>query len=100
MSYNGWKNYETWCVSLWLDNDQGNYYAVRELLNDDDPHEPGDPAPDLAGRIEAFVDDLAEMTCPGSREGASFVSDLLGAALSEVDWDEIAENLLSETADA
>ena len=24
-SYNGWKNYETWNVALWLDNDYFNY---------------------------------------------------------------------------
>ena len=23
-SYNGWKNYETWNVALWLDNDYFN----------------------------------------------------------------------------
>ena len=24
-TYNGWKNYETWNVKLWLDNEQGTY---------------------------------------------------------------------------
>lgn len=28
--YNGWTNYETWCVSLWLDNDSGSYDHWRE----------------------------------------------------------------------
>jgi hypothetical protein len=23
--YNGWSNYETWNVALWMDNDEGNY---------------------------------------------------------------------------
>lgn len=92
MSYNGWKNYETWCVSLWLDNDEGTYLEVRELA------EAEDDVNDLAQTLKAYVDDLAETTCPGSREGASFVSDLLGAALSEVDWQEIASNLLEERA--
>ena len=30
MSYNGWANYPTWCVALWLDNDEGTYNAVRD----------------------------------------------------------------------
>jgi hypothetical protein len=25
MSYNGWTNYETWAVSLWLGNEESSY---------------------------------------------------------------------------
>ena len=38
MSYNGWKNYETWNVALWIQNDEGIYHHARELMsawNDD-----------------------------------------------------------------
>ena len=28
-TYNGWKNYETWNVALWIDNDQF-WYGVAE----------------------------------------------------------------------
>ena len=30
MSYNGWKNYETWNVILWIGNDEGLYNFARE----------------------------------------------------------------------
>ena len=29
-SYNGWKNYETWNVALWIGNDEGLYSIARE----------------------------------------------------------------------
>jgi hypothetical protein len=32
--YNGWKNYETWNVALYLDNDEGTYLAVKEYVKD------------------------------------------------------------------
>jgi hypothetical protein len=30
-NYNGWTNYETWLVKLWLDNDQWSQEAMLEL---------------------------------------------------------------------
>jgi hypothetical protein len=30
MSYNGWKNRETWNVALWIGNDEGMYEFAKE----------------------------------------------------------------------
>ena len=32
MAYNGWKNYETWNVYLWVGNDEPLYRAMQEEL--------------------------------------------------------------------
>jgi hypothetical protein len=86
MSYNGWKNYETWAVKLWLDNEEGSYYAMRELAEEyrhEDAWKLGDAIKDWH---EEFMPDL----------GASLWSDLLTSAFEEVDWREIAEAYIED----
>lgn len=91
--YNGWTNRETWLVSLWLDNDEFNYTEVRQLAKD--AQELPYPAVRLALTLEAYVDDLPEVSAV--TEGpASFVVDMLTTSLGQVDWHEIAESILSE----
>ena len=34
--YNGWENYETWNVALWINNDQGLYDIAMEAGNYED----------------------------------------------------------------
>ena len=36
ISYNGWENYETWNVALWINNDEGFYSLAREAGNYED----------------------------------------------------------------
>jgi hypothetical protein len=31
-TYNGWPNYETWNVMLWMDNEEGAYREYREKV--------------------------------------------------------------------
>jgi len=78
--YQGWKNYETWCVALWIDNDEGLYDHFRDMAKDSDIDY-------LADHIKDMIDD-----CNPLNDTANLYTDLLNAALSEVDWFEIAEH--------
>ena len=32
--YNGWTNYETWAVKLWIDNEQGTQLAWQDAARE------------------------------------------------------------------
>ena len=80
MSYNGYENYPTWNVALWLDNEQGTSDFLFDIAN----QKRGiyERSMELQERVEAWIPDL----------GASLASDLLGYALAEVNWREIIES--------
>lgn len=101
--YNGWKNYETWNVALWLDNDEGSYNEVRRLArgvafdhedDDEDDVMQRQARGDLADILKDYVTENHVPELP-----ASMASDLLNAALSEVDWYEMAEHYLDDIAE-
>lgn len=103
--YQGWTNYETWAVNLWMDNNEGSYNYVREQAREAIAEAKSDRTEYLTVREQATYA-LAE-TLKGDHEegnplaedGASVYTDLLNAALSEVNWQEIAGNVINEIAD-
>ena len=102
--YNGWTNYETWAVSLWIDNEESSYTHWREEaaseLRDAGPsayakftgREIFTPEEVAVLALEKALKSEFEEKAPDL--GASVWSDLLGAAMSEVNWHEIAEHLI------
>ena len=90
--YNGWTNYETWAVSLWIDNEASSYRYWRQeaARYQQDIADKEDAICGLAGQLKQEISDEAPTDEP------SVYSDLLNAALSEVNWAEIAENWLRE----
>ena len=94
-SYNGHANYETWAVSLWLDNDQESHEYWRERtrahvdLAEEDENDLEQAGLDLAIELrETLEENMPEV------EG--LWADLLNAALCEVVWYEIAKDWLAE----
>lgn len=99
-TYNGWRNYETWCVNLWLCNDQGSDTYWRETAAEVwERAEPGEHS--WQDRSEVAVSELADMLKEQVEESAptseaSMYTDLLNAALSEVAWRDIADGMLEQ----
>lgn len=110
-TYNGWKNYPTWAVNLWLSNDRGLYEETIDRVNDQRLAQEEMRAREFnAGRTLVWTEEesrrfaVADMLKGWVTDelapdlGASFAADLLGYALSEVDWVEIAESWLADLA--
>jgi hypothetical protein len=101
-NYNGWTNYETWCTALWIDNDQGEQEAVRELAQDayDNPAVNQFVAGlDRLERLQTMklvetLKDHIEEQWPDL--GASMWADLLNASFGEIDWYDLARHYLAE----
>lgn len=107
--YNGYANYETWCVTLWLENDQGSveYWRdearrhrkeaprceqVREGIWTAQQAERFRLADQLKESFEDFHPFRGEHLAKPKEPDV--YSELLDAALSEVDWHEVAEAFL------
>ena len=91
-TYNGWKNYPTWAVNLWLSNDQGLYEVIRE--NIETIRATGDPETRRVDTADYIKETTIEMVLPDL--GGSLTADLLGYSVAMVDWFEIADAWLSE----
>lgn len=92
--YNGWTNYETWLAALWIDNDQGSYQHRLSLVQEVQDNYPDDEDKQ-AYQLSLLIKDWIEELNPFNDQANLFV-DLINAALSEVNWREIAVNFLGE----
>ena len=87
--YQGWTNYETWAVKLWIDNDEGTQEYYHDLVREISKN-PETGIAYLADRLKEEIEEQAPKIEP------SMYSDLLGAAISEIDFFELAQALLED----
>ena len=78
MSYNGWKNWETWNVALWCDNDEGIY---RERMRQ---------KPRTAKEVEEFVREWFPMGTPDMQNNDRGAHNDPYEAREMTDFEEIA----------
>lgn len=101
--YNGWKNYETWAVGMYLDGNytgQGTYQAVVELVAGQlsFQHLEGDGVE--RGRVASYLQQFVQDDLDASDNDIHpLASDLLNAALSEVDWYELSDAWIENVAE-
>lgn len=86
--YNGWTNYETWLVNLWIGEDSQEYWEERAKEICRQHEDRLDAVRELADDIRASHEEMAEEI--GT---IGLLVDLLSGSLQNVNWREIAEHL-------
>lgn len=89
--YNGWTNYETWLVKLWMDNEEGSSLMWQEAA---------EQAVKRHSDVSMLADTLKEEHERALPELTGFAADLMNAALSAVNWHEIAKSLMNDAKEA
>ena len=92
--YNGWSNYETWLCNMWFNN-----FEFTEMM---EMFEQCEDNCDVLNIIEDYIKESVEefveySLAPASQYG--FIHDMLNAAISEIDWRNIAEHYVDDVVD-
>ena len=96
--YNGWTNWETWNLALWIDNEEPCYRSKVDFLKGQDP----DAASVQGFCVDLFPHGTPDMKVLGDcdKERKRRKPELRGAdAMAKVNWVEIAEHWSEEKAD-
>ena len=67
-TYNGYKNYETWCTALWINNDEGLYNQRQDLSS--------------AEQVELWIESMRYE----ENEMIGLFADLLSRSIARIDW--------------
>lgn len=96
--YNGWSNYPTWCVNLWIDNDETIYNEIYLLAEDcyndaedEEYHTREERAIlDFKSILRNYIEELDYL------DNSSMFADLLSWALEEVNWYELSKSIIMD----
>ena len=88
--YNGWSNYCTWCFKLWIDNN--NWYnhiydRIKQNINKRFV---------ISISIETLQIVANEMTQDQYKNEGTFANDLIGYALNQINYNEIATAIIED----
>ena len=94
LKYNGWTNYETWLCNMWFDD--FNFTDMMDMF--DNCEDNCDVLDIIANYIKEYIEEHVEYSLsPGDQHG--FMNDMINAAISEINWREIAEHYVDDVVD-
>ena len=109
MTYNGYSNYETWAVQLWIDNNESYSAYWRRLAEEIYNHQAveqihfsraEDAACILAEKLRDSYNSGMEVLLSDGNATGTVWADLLNASVCAVNFGEIAKNLMESVIPA
>jgi hypothetical protein len=103
MTYNGYSNYETWAVQLWIDNNESSSAYWRQLASELYYHQAIEGAHFskvedaiclLTEKLKDSYNNQMERVLNDSNVQGTVWADLLNASVCAVNFGEIAKNIM------
>ena len=106
--YNGWRNYETWNMSLWLNNDSGFYEVadetVKDIVESESPNEgyANIDKDDITYKVSSWLEQYANAMWMDDFQSCNFkhsygpLGDIANAAWNEIVWYDIAKHIVDD----
>jgi hypothetical protein len=100
-THNGYHNYETWLVKVWIDNDQGNveFWVVQArylYINHAKDTKYFTKREEAIILLSESMKEYYEDSMPEGDDIGGLWEDLLHSALSDVDWHELSGMIMEQ----
>jgi hypothetical protein len=100
--YNGWSNYYTWCFKLWMHNNESlynNIYSnIETIINNKyrGSEAPENPDYKMLDAMDFLKIIAEEMTQEQYKNDGTFTNDLIGYALNQINYNEVATAIIED----